>query len=125
MPFAHSCGGFRFLRLDGPCPPYSASGAAGRYLASADVEEPSGLATTLPAIGDVNALSGNGDNLDAEPLYADRPLDDYTLGAGSPAIDQGHANAPASVKVDAAGGARSKDGDSSGTAEPDLGAYER
>ncbi len=82
-------------------------------------------ATTLPAIADVNALSGNSDNQDSDPLFTNRPTDDYTLASGSPAIDQAHTNAPASAKIDVSGGPRTKDGDSDGTATADLGAHER
>jgi hypothetical protein len=75
--------------------------------------------TTLPAIGDVNALNGNRENWSADPLYVNRAGRDYRLQSGSPAIDRGHVDAPGQSTLDASGGPRWK-----GSA-PDTGAYER
>jgi hypothetical protein len=75
--------------------------------------------TTLPAIGDVNALNGNRENWSADPLYVNRAGRDYRLQSGSPAIDRGHVDAPGQSTLDAGGGPRWKQ------TAPDAGAYEQ
>ena len=67
------------------------------------------------------ATSGVG-NLDTDPLFADAANRDYTLGAGSPAIDA--AAVVAGVTNDLAWNLRPKDGNGNGVALPDIGCYE-
>jgi hypothetical protein len=69
-----------------------------------------------------NQIGVNG-NISADPLFVDPDNSDYRLSIGSPAIDAGDATyAP---EDDLFGNSRPADGDASGTAEPDIGAYER
>jgi hypothetical protein len=70
-------------------------------------------------ISQVNALSGNAENFSSDPLYVNRPGNDYHLNAGSPAINAGRSDAPVLASEDLDGGARVV-----GTA-PDVGADER
>ena len=66
--------------------------------------------------------TGSNGNISADPMFTNSRAFDYTLMAGSPAIDAGSATgAPA---TDFAGNARPVDGDGSMTAEFDIGAYE-
>ena len=67
------------------------------------------------------ATAGVG-NLDTDPLFADATIGDYTLGAGSPAIDA--AAVVAGVTNDLAWNFRPKDGNGDGVALPDIGCYE-
>lgn len=67
--------------------------------------------------------TGTNGNIAADPLFTDPASGDYSLQAGSPAIDAGNpAQAP---DGDLTGNPRPVDGDASGTPEPDIGAYER
>ena len=73
----------------------------------------------------VNTASGTTygtDNIYDVPLFTDAPNDDYTLSAGSPAIDA--AVGADWVADDLVGNARPEDGNGDGTAVPDLGCYE-
>lgn len=79
----------------------------------------------LATVDDVNALTEARDNISGDPLYTDRPGGDFTITAGSPAIDQGDASTPATVRKDFEGDPRVKDGDGAGGAQPDIGADEK
>jgi hypothetical protein len=64
------------------------------------------------------------DNILADPFFVDPEAGDYHLQAGSLAIDAGLPVDPALSPVDLDGNPRVADGDSDGTAETDMGAYE-
>jgi hypothetical protein len=66
---------------------------------------------------------GNG-NSSADPDFTDAAAGDYTLAAGSPAIDSGDPAGAAGLDLDLARGPRSTDGDGDGDRLPDLGAFE-
>ena len=70
-----------------------------------------------------HATAGLGtDNVYDPPLFADAATSDYTLSAGSPAIDA--AVGADWVADDLAGNARPTDGNGDGTSAPDLGCHE-
>ncbi len=73
---------------------------------------------TLGSITAVNQLAGARDNYTADPLYVNRVGGNYHVGAGSPAIDKGHADAPGLAGEDMDGACRIKG------AAPDTGADE-
>ncbi len=65
-------------------------------------------------------------NLDADPMFSDPAAGDFTLAAGSPAIDAGDpAFTPEPGRTDLGGGPRLADGDGDGKAVVDIGADER
>lgn len=78
----------------------------------------SSLATNI--IG--HASQGGIGNIYDDPLFVNAVIGDYTLGAGSPAIDV--ASVVPGVTMDIAGNARPKDGDGDGIELPDAGCYE-
>ena len=61
------------------------------------------------------------DNVDADPLFNNAAAGDYTLAAGSPAID---AATEQGINDDLLGNMRPKDGNGDGDARPDVGCYE-
>ncbi len=66
--------------------------------------------------------TGDNGNLAVDPMFTDAAENDFTLQAGSPAIDTGDStNAPADDLLE---NPRPVDGDGGGTTEPDIGAYE-
>ncbi len=67
------------------------------------------------------SLGGTG-NLNLEPHFVDAANGDYRLAAGSPAINAG--DATLGVLVDLNGNPRPQDGNGSGAAAPDMGAFE-
>jgi serine protease len=69
----------------------------------------------------IDDLSGRFGNISRLPEFVNANRDDYRLQATSPAIDRG---APVGLKRDFAGRPRPVDGDGSGTAEYDMGAFE-
>jgi len=73
----------------------------------------------------VNMSAGPTDIV-ADPLFVDRPLKNYRLLGSSPCIDGGSdGSVPAGIVSDLAGKARIVDGDGTGGAAVDMGAYER
>lgn len=68
----------------------------------------------------VPATSGTA-NIGLDPLFSDAAGGDYTLGAGSPAID---AAAAIGLTTDLAGNLRPKDGNGDTVPVPDIGCYE-
>ena len=81
-------------------------------------------ASSLPSTADLNALDGNADNFEDDPLFTNRFGDNYHLLSGSSAIDRGHADATRLPSLDIDGEARGRDGDGDGTAAHDVGADE-
>ena len=65
-------------------------------------------------------------NLDADPLFAGELLAEFSLRAGSPAIDSSYspALAPGESATDLAGNPRIQDGNGDGVAARDMGAFE-
>ena len=61
-------------------------------------------------------------NIDSDPLFVDPGADDFTLGAGSPAMDA--AVEAEGVEIDLTGATRPKDGLGTGTPVSDIGCYE-
>ena len=64
------------------------------------------------------------DNIASDPGFTDAAAGDYTLGAGSPAIDKAIEFEADYLTVDLAGNVRPKDGNGDGDAVCDLGCYE-
>ncbi|HEX8855703.1 MAG TPA: choice-of-anchor Q domain-containing protein [Thermoleophilaceae bacterium] len=71
------------------------------------------------------ADNGADGNSGADPLLADPEDGDFTLLAGSPAIDAGDASAVTGGESDVNGAPRSQDGDGDCVSLPDVGAFER
>jgi hypothetical protein len=74
-------------------------------------------------IGSCVAVTGTSGNISVDPKLVD-PATNFRLAAGSPAIDAGSNDAPDLPADDLAGFIRILDGDASGTATVDIGAYE-
>jgi len=70
---------------------------------------------------DQTGLNGN---ISADPLLVDPVNEDFRLGATSPAIDAGDNSVAGLPPSDILGNARIIDGDSSGSADIDMGAHE-
>lgn len=76
--------------------------------------------------GSPDALVWGPGNLDKDPLFTDPDAGDFSLTAGSPAIDAGDpAFVPEPGQTDLDGGPRRVDGDGDGTPFVDIGADER
>jgi TolB protein len=63
-------------------------------------------------------------NINSNPLFANAAAGDFHLTTGSPCIDAGNNSAPSLPTTDFDGNRRIVDGDGSGTAIVDMGAYE-
>jgi hypothetical protein len=79
--------------------------------------------TSAAYAGSCSALSGTNGNLSLDPEFRNPASADYHLLTGSPAIDAGISD-PALPPTDIDGNPRVQDGDGSGTAVIDIGAYE-
>jgi hypothetical protein len=83
------------------------------------------FSTSQATSGGTVPAPGSGSNLDVDPHFTNVSARDFTLAAGSPALDRGD---PALIEpgdADATGAPRSADGDGDCNAAPDLGAFER
>lgn len=72
----------------------------------------------------VQPATDGADNIASDPGFTDAAAGDYTLGAGSPAIDKAIEFEADYLTVDLAGNVRPKDGNGDGDAVCDLGCYE-
>lgn len=82
-------------------------------------------AANLSASNGDAALSGTNGNINADPLFVDPSSDDYRLGAGSPSIGTADFNAATIFTRDHDDRSRILDDALTGSALPDMGAYER
>jgi len=93
--------------------------AAGQLVATADVElTSSDFATRVEVGGATVTAPGSGDNVAAEPIFADAAAGDFRQDPGSPTVDAGSADRPSLGLLDADRLARIRG------AVPDIGAYE-
>lgn len=90
-----------------------------------EIEGLTGFEPPVISYSDVmGGYAGTG-NIDGDPIFLDPDADDYRLDLASPCVDAGNNDeVPVSITTDLAGNSRIVDGDTSGEATVDMGAYE-
>lgn len=85
----------------------------------------SNFSTRRNANGGTSPAPGSASNVFGPPKFTDSAAGDLTLQPSSPLVDRGTAGVVLAGELDAAGNARSLDGDGDCLVRPDIGAFER